>query len=173
MLVHPSAKWAMRLPVPVEFGPGVVDTVPRYLTGIQRVLVVTGRQAMKSSGVTDRVTAMLRAELPDEKGLLAVIPTHEMLQSPTLREIADQLGAEVLYGADQLDKLAHGYLVIAMQASLSASRVSALASSRAASAPAALRGITHVHAVYGARHLQCARRRANFNRLLGRDLAVT
>lgn len=61
------------------------------------------------------LTAALRAELPDEGRLLAVIPNHEMLQSPTLREIADQLDAEILYGADQLDKLARGYLVIAMQ----------------------------------------------------------
>jgi len=61
------------------------------------------------------LTAALRAELPNEEGVLAVIPTHEALQSPTLREVADQLEAEVLYGADQLEKLARSYLVIAMQ----------------------------------------------------------
>ena len=61
------------------------------------------------------LTTALRAELPHEGLVLAVIPTHETLQSPTLREIAGQLGAEILYGADQLDKLARGYLVIAMQ----------------------------------------------------------
>ena len=61
------------------------------------------------------LTTALQAELPHEGVVLAVIPTHETLQSPTLREVADQLGAEILYGADQLDKLARGYLVIAMQ----------------------------------------------------------
>jgi phosphate acetyltransferase len=61
------------------------------------------------------LTTALRAELPHESVVLAVIPTNDTLQSPTLREIAGQLGAETLYGADQLDKLARGYLVIAMQ----------------------------------------------------------
>lgn len=61
------------------------------------------------------LTAALRAQLPGMEGVLAVIPAHETLQSPTVREIASQLGADILYGADQLDKLARGYLVIAMQ----------------------------------------------------------
>ncbi len=61
------------------------------------------------------LTTALRAELPHEGVVLAVVPTNDTLQSPTLREIAGQLGAETLYGADQLDKLARGYLVIAMQ----------------------------------------------------------
>lgn len=64
----------------------------------------------------EALTAGLKAELPRrEQVLLAVIPGHKMLSSPTLKEIADNLGAEVLYGADQLDRLAYRYLVIAMQ----------------------------------------------------------
>jgi phosphate acetyltransferase len=47
--------------------------------------------------------------------VLAVIPANQILSSPTLREIVDHLEAEVLYGKDQLDKLAYRPLVIAMQ----------------------------------------------------------
>lgn len=61
------------------------------------------------------LTTALRAEVPDQHGVLAVIPSHDTLRSPTLHEVACQLDAEVLYGADQLDKLARSYLVVAMQ----------------------------------------------------------
>jgi phosphate acetyltransferase len=60
------------------------------------------------------IRAALAEELPQEDVVLAVIPAHATLSSPTLREVADQLGAEVLFGADQLDRLAQHPLVIAM-----------------------------------------------------------
>lgn len=57
----------------------------------------------------------LKEELPQENVVLAVIPAHRTLSSPTLKEVAEQLEAEILYGSDQLDNLAERYLVIAMQ----------------------------------------------------------
>lgn len=45
---------------------------------------------------------------------ISVIPSDGRLSSPTIQEVVEQLGAEVLYGADQLDKLAYRYLIIAM-----------------------------------------------------------
>ena len=57
----------------------------------------------------------LRQAIADKSVLLSVIPQNEVLQSPTLREIAEALEAEVLYGADQLDKQAYRYSVAAMQ----------------------------------------------------------
>ena len=57
----------------------------------------------------------LRRAIPDKNLLLSVIPQNDVLQSPTLREIAEALEAEVLYGADQLDKQAYRYSVAAMQ----------------------------------------------------------
>jgi phosphate acetyltransferase len=56
----------------------------------------------------------LKQELPRDDVLLSVIPSHTTLSSPTIREIADHLDAELLYGGDQVDKLAYRYLVIAM-----------------------------------------------------------
>jgi phosphate acetyltransferase len=57
----------------------------------------------------------LEDELPDRKALLSVIPAREMLSSPTIKEIAEHMDAQVLYGGDQLDRLAYHYLVIAMR----------------------------------------------------------
>ena len=57
----------------------------------------------------------LRHAIPDKDLLLSVIPQNEVMQSPTLREIAESLEAEVLYGAKQLDKQAYRYTVAAMQ----------------------------------------------------------
>jgi phosphate acetyltransferase len=56
----------------------------------------------------------LKQEMPHDDVLLSVIPSNKTLSSPTLEEVADQLQAEILYGGDQLDKLACRYLVIAM-----------------------------------------------------------
>jgi phosphate acetyltransferase len=47
--------------------------------------------------------------------LLAVLPYDRKLSSPRVREVADQLGAEVLFGHGRLDSLISGYLVAAMQ----------------------------------------------------------
>jgi phosphate acetyltransferase len=57
----------------------------------------------------------LEDELPDRKTLLSVIPAREMLSSPTIKEVCEHMGARVLYGEDQLDRLAYHYLVIAMR----------------------------------------------------------
>ena len=61
----------------------------------------------------------LRKTLPDllqDRGtFIALIPADARLSSPTLREVVDQLDAEVLYGEDGLDNLVYDYLVIAMQ----------------------------------------------------------
>ncbi|MDF9391548.1 MULTISPECIES: phosphate acetyltransferase [Methylococcus] len=51
----------------------------------------------------------------DKVGLKAVIPFDARLGSPTVREIADRLGAEILSGGERLDGLVSGYLVAAMQ----------------------------------------------------------
>jgi phosphate acetyltransferase len=63
----------------------------------------------------DELRTALKEEMPQVGGVLAVIPAHSTLSSPTLKEVAEQLDAEILYGGDQLDKLAERYLIIAMQ----------------------------------------------------------
>jgi len=46
---------------------------------------------------------------------VSAVPSSEVLASPTIREIAEQLDADVLYGEEGLDKLAYHFMVIAMQ----------------------------------------------------------
>ena len=58
--------------------------------------------------------AALKEELPRDSAMLSVIPAHTTLSSPTLKEVAEQLDAKILYGADYLERLAHRPLVIAM-----------------------------------------------------------
>ena len=53
--------WTLRMPVPVEFGAGALEKLPALIPGLRRALVVTGRQAMKRAGVTDRLAGVLGA----------------------------------------------------------------------------------------------------------------
>jgi phosphate acetyltransferase len=57
----------------------------------------------------------LRNEMSGDGMLLSVIPAHKALSSPTMGEVTDYLGAQILYGSEQLDRLAYHNLVIAMQ----------------------------------------------------------
>ncbi len=80
--------------------------------GAQVLGMVVNRVAMNQ---LEELRGALKEELKDEDLIVAVIPAHETLASPTMREVAEQLGAEILFGGDQLDTLAHDYLVIAMR----------------------------------------------------------
>ncbi len=57
----------------------------------------------------------LKKAFKEEDVTLSVIPNNVLLASPTIKEIADQLNAEVLYGEDKMDRLAQHFMVIAMQ----------------------------------------------------------
>lgn len=57
----------------------------------------------------------LRKAFEEEDIIISVVPDDRLLASPTIQEIAEQLNAEVLYGDDKMDRLAHHYMVIAMQ----------------------------------------------------------
>lgn len=63
---------------------------------------------------TEKLREALKNELPSEIAF-SVMPNDPTLGSPTLKEIANHLGAEVLYGHDRLDRLVPHYMVIAMQ----------------------------------------------------------
>ena len=88
-------------------------TLGAFLERGCQVLGMIVNRANLDSFVELRVA--LKEELPDDNIVLSAIPAHRVLSSPTLKEIADQLNAEILFGGDQLDKLAYRYLVIAMQ----------------------------------------------------------
>ncbi|NOX63053.1 MAG: phosphate acetyltransferase [Chloroflexi bacterium] len=62
----------------------------------------------------DDIRSALLHELPEEIQAVSVIPANRMLASPTIKEVVEHLGAEVLYGGDLLDRQAYDYMVIAM-----------------------------------------------------------
>ncbi len=86
-----------------------------YDTFIQAGCEVTGLIVNRAN--PDNLEA-LKSQMPDFLGhdgaFLAVIPADERLSSPTIREVAEQLDAEVLYGHEFMDNLAYNYLIIAM-----------------------------------------------------------
>ncbi len=57
----------------------------------------------------------MKKELKSDNLFLSVIPTNLLLKSPTVREIAEHLDAEILYGHDMLENLVYRYSVAAMQ----------------------------------------------------------
>jgi len=64
---------------------------------------------------TDDLQRRLQQDLGLDGLTVSVIPKDTRLASPTLKEVAEHLNAEVLYGEDKLDRLAQHYMVIAMQ----------------------------------------------------------
>ncbi len=62
-----------------------------------------------------RVRRGMKRLLKGKEVTLSLVPDNELLGSPTIREVAEQLGAEVLYGEDKMDGLAYRFMVIAMQ----------------------------------------------------------
>lgn len=57
----------------------------------------------------------MKKELKSDNLFLSAIPTNLLLKSPTVREIAEHLDAEVLYGEDKLENQVYRYSVAAMQ----------------------------------------------------------
>jgi phosphate acetyltransferase len=57
----------------------------------------------------------LRKELPEHAGELSAIPTNKILSSPSVREIANQLNAKVLFGHEHLDNLVYDFQTVAMR----------------------------------------------------------
>jgi phosphate acetyltransferase len=63
----------------------------------------------------EEILEAMKKNLPKEAGFFSVIPTNEVLSSPTVREVANQLNAKVLYGKDKMDHLVTCFQSVAMQ----------------------------------------------------------
>ena len=57
----------------------------------------------------------IRHRIKDKELLISVIPENIVLQSPNMQEIANHLGAEILYGEELMGKQVYRYSVAAMQ----------------------------------------------------------
>ena len=80
--------------------------------GCQVLGAVANRADMDS---VQQIKAALAKELPQGDVLLSVVPAHKLLSSPTIKEVIKHLDAEILYGGNQLDRLAYRFMVIAMR----------------------------------------------------------
>lgn len=65
----------------------------------------------------------LKARLPKEL-IVAIIPNSEELSHPTMKEIADELKAHVLFGSDKLDTVARNSIIGGMQLANYLNRIS-------------------------------------------------
>jgi phosphate acetyltransferase len=65
----------------------------------------------------------LLKEFANSEAILAIIPQNNKLSSPRVKDIVEQLGAEILYGHHRLNSLAINYLVVAMQMQHSLTRL--------------------------------------------------
>lgn len=63
----------------------------------------------------EEILKLLRDCIPHQERVLGIIPNHDLLASPTVREVAEHLNAKVLYGSDQLDRQIFRYSIAAMQ----------------------------------------------------------
>jgi len=57
----------------------------------------------------------LADQLPESAGIISAIPTEKILSSPSVREVAEQLNAKVLFGEDKLDNLVYDFQTVAMR----------------------------------------------------------
>jgi alcohol dehydrogenase class IV len=85
-------------PVPVEFGNHCVEKLPAYLQGHQRLLLVTGRHAMRAAGVTDRLRALLAKAGCDVRVFdqVSAEPNHDEVEAGG--RLARDFGATVVLG---------------------------------------------------------------------------
>jgi phosphate acetyltransferase len=67
------------------------------------------------SALAHELLLEVRNRIKDKELLISVIPENIVLQSPTLRELAEHLQADVLYGEELMEKQAFRYSVAAMQ----------------------------------------------------------
>ncbi|MBO0592720.1 phosphate acetyltransferase [Cellulophaga sp. E16_2] len=79
--------------------------------GVEVLLTVANKVQPEN---LELVVAALKKKLP-EKVLIGAIPANPTLGNPTVKEIASQLDAKVLFGADYLNNQANGFSVGAMQ----------------------------------------------------------
>lgn len=88
----------MNLPVPVEFGAGCIEKLPAYLVGIRSVLLVTGRTAMRQSGVTDKLVELLSVAGIDCKLFEGASPDPDYIEAAEAGELARSAGVDLVIG---------------------------------------------------------------------------
>lgn len=116
---------AKNLGLPVLIvGQGLGRSIPEIVNPIKMAIEAFDHQDTKILGVVvNRVISNRRKEIKKaleetisiDSGVISVIPTDEILSSPTVKEVAEQLNATILYGKDKTENLVSGFQVVAMQ----------------------------------------------------------
>jgi phosphate acetyltransferase len=120
-----NALIAKNLGLPILIiGQGLGRQINEILNPIQMAIDAFNHQDSKVIGVLvnrvnperrEEILEAMKENLPEEAGFFSVVPTNETLSSPTVREVAKQLNAEVLYGEDKMDHLVTNFQSVAMQ----------------------------------------------------------
>jgi len=120
-----NALVAKNLGLPVLIiGQGLGRALDEILNPLTMAIETFHHQDTKILGVIiNRVTQgrkkelikAMKQQLPNISGFHSVVPVDPVLSSPTLQEVANQLGAHVLFGKDKLDNLATSFQSVAMQ----------------------------------------------------------
>lgn len=90
--------WKMYLPVPVEFGKGAFERLSIHLVGFHKVLVVTGRHAMKAAGVTNRICDLLEKAGTESLVFEKVSPEPNYEEVEEATALAKKFGADIVIG---------------------------------------------------------------------------
>jgi phosphate acetyltransferase len=80
--------------------------------GCQTLATIVNRADPQDEEV---ITRLLKERQPHESQLVYVIPNEKLLGNPTVGEIAAILGAETLWGTEQLNRHVDSFIVAAMQ----------------------------------------------------------
>ena len=91
-------QWTMSLPVPVEFGEGCLNKLGNHLKEYRRAILLTGKRAMKESGVTDRICGLLTEAGVEYRVYDGVSPDPDYIEIEEAAQIAKELGADVIIG---------------------------------------------------------------------------
>jgi len=107
-------------------GQGLGRSLKEIMSPVKMAIKAFDHQDTKIIGVVinrvkierrNEVENALKNELSVSSSILSVIPTEEIISSPSVREIADQLDAKILYGEDKILNLVSNFQVVAMQLS--------------------------------------------------------
>ena len=108
-------RWILSLPTKVEFGEGALSSLKDHAAGYKKALVVTGRNAMRKAGVTDRVCALLKEAGVDSVVFTDVSPDPDCTEVSRAGEIvrAENIDLLVAVGGGSAIDCAKAVSVIA------------------------------------------------------------
>lgn len=95
---HFDQNWMMTLPVKVEFGSGCLERLPDHLADYKKAVLFTGKSAMKTAGITDRIIDLLKDTGIDSMVIDTVQPDPECAAIEQSAALVRDFGADVAIG---------------------------------------------------------------------------